>query len=210
MASNPQWARSLKEWMTQFNSWLDPAADETTLMPLAVFLDFRPVYGDEQLAELLKAYVFRQELAGVSRFLAQNVVSIPSPFTFLGRIYYGKKGLDIKHLGLLPIVNGIKALMLEAKIIADSTLERMDLLMQREILDPVTGEPLKEAFQFFYMLRLKHQLRQLRFGLMPDDYIKSNELHQLEKANLKECLRTVGNFQGLLKIRYGLVTEFDF
>lgn len=207
-ALNPQWVRSVTEWKKQFDSWLDPEAEEETLMPLTVFLDFRPVYGDEHLADILKAHVFQQELIGVSRFLARQVVSVASPLHFLGRIYYGKKGLSLKIFGLLPIVTGVKALMLEGKVVANSTLERLDLLTERGLLDTETSESLKEAFQTFYALRLKHQLRHIRLSLAPDDFVRPEELSQIEKANLKECLRVVDNFKALLRIRYGLQSEF--
>jgi len=207
VASNPEWAKNLQEWITQFDSWINPGAEESTLIPLMVFLDFRPVYGNSQLAKLLKSHVLQQEVKGVAKFLARNVISISPPFTFVGRIRYGKEGLDIKHAGLLPVVNGVKALMLEAKITANSTLERIDALVQQEFLEPATGETLKESFQFLHILRLKHQLRQYRFGLTLDNYIKASELNRIEKANLKECFKAIGNFQGLLGIRYGIGEE---
>jgi len=98
--------------------------------------------------------------------------------------------------------------MLDEGIIADDTITRIDILTKREILPPTIGEPLKEAFHFFSMIRLKHQLRQFQLGLVPDSYIKSSELHRIEKANLRECLKTMRSFQEHLKLKYALGAEY--
>lgn len=208
MASNPMWAKSLKDWMAYFDTWFEKLKDSLNRAHLAVFLDFRPVYGDESLANLLKTYVFEREAGDFPRILANAAISVPSPFTFLDKVKYGKNGLDIKHHGLLPVVSGIKALMLDKGIIADDTITRIDILTKREILPPTIGEPLKEAFHFFSMIRLKHQLRQFQLGLVPDSYIKSSELHRIEKANLRECLKTMRSFQEHLKLKYALGAEY--
>jgi CBS domain-containing protein len=85
MASNPMWRKSLEEWKKYFDSWINQPEGEN-LLNLALFLDLRPVYGDEKLAENLRSYVIEKSSATVARALAGTITMVAIPMTFLGRI----------------------------------------------------------------------------------------------------------------------------
>jgi len=203
MASNPMWRKSLEEWKKYFDSWINQPEGEN-LLNLALFLDLRPVYGDEKLAKNLRSYVIEKSGATAARALAETITMVATPMTFLGRIKYGKRGIDVKTQGLLPIVNGVKALAFEAKIPVTNTLERINSLIKRGVLSEETGNELKEAYQFLSILRLKHQLNQYLAKEEPDNYIKPEELTELEEKILKECFRIIADHKKFLSGKYFL------
>ncbi|MGP3667312.1 MAG: DUF294 nucleotidyltransferase-like domain-containing protein [Candidatus Bathyarchaeota archaeon] len=204
MASNPQWRKSLKEWKKYFDVWIG-FPDGDNLLRLALFLDLRPVYGDESLAQALNTYVLSRITMDCARSLAEVSASIASPISFFGGIKYGEKGLDIKHFGLFPIVTGVKSLIVEVKSPITNTLERIDFLVSKGVLTKKEGEELKETYKFILTLRLKHQLTQTLKGEEPDNYIKPSELTKFEENILKECLMVVSKHQKFLVSRFGLI-----
>ncbi|MCX8176101.1 MAG: DUF294 nucleotidyltransferase-like domain-containing protein [Candidatus Bathyarchaeota archaeon] len=206
MASNPQWRKSLGEWKKYFDSWIS-FPDGDNLIRLALFLDLRPVYGDESLTQALKTYVLDRINMNCARSLAKVSVSIVSPISFFGGIKYDEKGLDIKLFGLFPIVTGVKSLIVEAKSPVTNTLERIDFLVNKGVLTKKERDELKEAYMFLSTLRLKHQLTQTLKGEEPDNYIKPNELTKFEENILKECFRVISNHQKFLISRFGLITR---
>ena len=205
MASNPEWRKSLKEWKKYFNSWIR-FPDGDNLVRLALFLDLRPVYGDESLAQTLKTYVLDKIDTRSVRSIADMVANLASPISFFGRIKYGEKGLDIKLYGLFPISTGIKSLTLEAKSPITNTLERIDFLVDKGVLTRKIGDELKETYQFLSTLRLKHQLTQVLKGEEPDNHLKPGELTELEENILKECFRVVSDHQKFLISKFWLIT----
>ena len=58
MAGNPQWCLSLDEWKAKFTDWIvSPTPD--ALLNATIFFDFRPLYGEETLAERLREWLMR-------------------------------------------------------------------------------------------------------------------------------------------------------
>ena len=195
----------MEEWKKYFSSWIR-FPDGDNLVRLALFLDLRPVYGDESLAQTLKTYVLDKIDTRSVRSIADMVANLASPISFFGRIKYGEKGLDIKLYGLFPISTGIKSLALEAKSPITNTLERIDFLVDKEVLTRKIGDELKETYQFLSTLRLKHQLTQVLKGEEPDNHLKPGELTELEENILKECFRVVSDHQKFLISKFWLIT----
>ncbi|OGT87759.1 MAG: prohead protease, partial [Gammaproteobacteria bacterium RIFOXYA12_FULL_61_12] len=56
MASNPKWCLSLEEWQETFSTWIH-RGDAQVLMHSSIFFDFRPLYGQEELAHRLREWL---------------------------------------------------------------------------------------------------------------------------------------------------------
>jgi CBS domain-containing protein len=56
MASNPQWCQPLSVWKKYYSRWISTPTPEAVLRSL-IFFDFRPLYGNQLLAEQLRAYL---------------------------------------------------------------------------------------------------------------------------------------------------------
>ena len=53
MANNPRWCRSLPDWISGFDEWVQKSEPQE-IIDLSIFFDFRTVYGDAELTHELR------------------------------------------------------------------------------------------------------------------------------------------------------------
>jgi CBS domain-containing protein len=103
--------------------------------------------------------------------------------------------LDLKLRGVGMIVGLARLFGLEAGSPATTTLIRLRDAATQSSLDSTTAEELIAAFELFSLLRLRHQRRQIREGLKPDNLLALAELTPLERREMKEAIRVVERAQ---------------
>jgi CBS domain-containing protein len=133
MASEPKWNQSLSAWRDYFRLWFsDPVPEHVRY--LTVFLDMRPVCGDETMfAELAES--IRSSLTGQAlKLMAADAVEIQPPLGILG-IMGLSKGLNLKRYGIYPIVNGVRVLAMgHGMVEITNTKERLEALLEKRAL----------------------------------------------------------------------------
>ncbi|MFN3947242.1 MAG: DUF294 nucleotidyltransferase-like domain-containing protein, partial [Aquificaceae bacterium] len=109
MLSNPFWRRSLKEWKSAAKEWIEKPKSEN-ILNVAIFFDFRNVFGDQTLVEDLWRHILEtlKENPGFIPFLAVDAVRFRPPVGFFGDFAVEKSGehkgeIDIKKGGIFPI-----------------------------------------------------------------------------------------------------------
>ncbi|MEJ5300706.1 MAG: DUF294 nucleotidyltransferase-like domain-containing protein [Thermodesulforhabdaceae bacterium] len=203
MASNKNWHLSLEGWKELFRRWFEePTSDH--LRYLTVFLDMRPIYGDpEPLKELLD-HIYKSSTNQSIRLLAYDATVLNPPIGIWG-IKGLKQGIDLKKYAIYPIVNGIRVLSLDNKILEiTNTIERIQALRDIKAIGIQMSEDLKEAFDFMQTLRLRHQSKAIKYGKPADNNISAKELDTLDIIILKESLKITASFQKMLKSRYNI------
>jgi CBS domain-containing protein len=130
--------------------------------------------------------------------------------------------LDIKHGGLIPIVDLARWAAMAAGSTSGSgtsgtsgtsgaggagggssawgassasTLDRLRVAEAAGTLEGSQAQTLAEAFGFIFSLRLDHQVEQLRRGEVPDDFIDPKTLNPLARSYLREAFRAVAAVQ---------------
>ena len=98
---------------------------------------------------------------------------------------------DIKHGGLLPIVDLARYHALVGEIPANHTLDRLRAAADDGVLWETEARVLEEAFELFTALRLEHQVEQLEQGREPDDHIDPRQLDPLTRRYLRDAFREV-------------------
>ncbi|HCO39322.1 MAG TPA: cyclic nucleotide-binding protein, partial [Aquificaceae bacterium] len=75
MISNPFWRRSAKEWQSAVKDWIEKPKEEN-ILNVAIFFDFRNVFGDQSLTEDLWSFILQtlKENPGFLPFLAVDAV----------------------------------------------------------------------------------------------------------------------------------------
>jgi CBS domain-containing protein len=134
------------------------------------------------------------------RLLARFALSFRPPTGFLRDFVVEHSGerrgqLDIKHGGLIPIVDLARWAGMAAGAPSGSTVERLRAAEAAGTLESPEARTLMEAFGFVFSLRLDHQVTQLRRGEMPDDYIDPKTLNPLARSYLREAFRAVASVQ---------------
>jgi CBS domain-containing protein len=108
---------------------------------------------------------------------------------------------DIKHGGLLPVVNLARYGALAAEATTTSTIERLRAAAEAGTLNATDAATLEAAFDLFSELRLEHQLRLLEAGKEPDNLIDPKTLNPLTRRYLRDAFRAVSSVQRSLNTK---------
>lgn len=204
MASNPRWRQPLQSWIGYFQNWVCEAELHGTEDAL-LFLDMRPVSGEFSLyrglstqnRELLKdAAMFNSILAYVST-MHKPPLGFFREFV-LERTGEHKNQLDLKTFGTMPIANAARLFAVHAGIEHTNTSDRLSALTCASEQDAELFRDLNEAFEFLTLLRLECQLRQVREGQPPSNFVAPDSLTHLQRSLLKEAFRTISRAQSLI------------
>ena len=204
MASNPTWRVTLSQWGQYFRTWInEPEPD--ALLNAQTFFDMRPVYGDttlfEHLHEAVAAWAPRS-----SRFLAylaKQAQRFTPPIGFFRDFVLEGEGdhkdtLDLKAGGVAPVVQMARLFCLSKASGETNTLARLRGAAQAGALSPENAADLADAFEFINYVRVRHQVRQLKAGVTPDNHVPPSALSSFEKRHLRNAFQIIRKMQGAL------------
>jgi CBS domain-containing protein len=209
-AANPLFARSLASWHRAARSLSEDPTQEKALILVSVLTDNRAVWSTGGMAGdgLWEARPYPDH-PDLLRLLARFALSFRPPTGFLRDFVVEHSGerrgqLDIKHGGLIPIVDLARWAGMAAGIASASTLERLRAAEAAGTMESPEARTLMEAFDFIFSLRLDHQVEQLRRGQAPDDFIDPKTLNPLARSYLREAFRAVASVQANLAAELSL------
>ncbi len=209
-AANPLFARSLASWHRAARSLSEDPTQEKALILVSVLTDSRPVWSSSGTAGggLWEARPY-PEHPYLLRLLARFALSFRPPTGFLRDFVVEHSGerrgqLDIKHGGMIPIVDLARWAGMAAGVASASTLQRLRAAEAAGTMEGPEAQTLMEAFGFIFALRLDHQVEQLRRGQAPDDFIDPKTLNPLARSYLREAFRAVASVQANLAAELSL------
>ena len=196
MAMHPQWCQSLQAMKQQITAWID-IPNPRELLQVGMFFDFRPVYGDFEIAEMLKRHCLAQ-FRDKSRFfynLAQSTIAMKPPQGVMGQIVLessDKQGeyLDIKK-PLMTLTAIMRLWSLKYGISERNTMERLWALRTADVLPQSTAEEFSQALRFLMLLRIRNQLQQIHSGSRPSNHIAAENLSELDRTLLKKIFSAI-------------------
>ena len=202
-ASNPLFARPLSSWRAAARELSEDPTREKALILVSVISDSRPLWGEGEpgagvsVADSLWQARRHPDLL---RLLARFALQFRPPTGFLRDFVVEHSGerrgqLDIKHGGMIPIVDLARWAGMAAGVASCSTVGRLRAAEAAGTLDSPDARTLIEAFGFIFSLRLDHQVEQLRRGEAPDDFIDPKTLNPLARPYLREAFRAVASVQ---------------
>ena len=211
MVSNPYWCRKESDFKDLIFSWVNqPNGDN--FMNIAIFYDAVCVSGNRDLVLNLKEYLFK--VTGNTQTFYSHFAKVISSFDvplgfFDGFVFNNKENkhknqIDIKKGGIFIIVQGIRSLSLEYKLLNTSTAKRIQKLIELGELDAELGKELTMAFNFLTNLKLKSNLEKLDKKATIDNYINPNELNTMEKDLLKDSFKIVNKLKKKLEFHFKL------
>ena len=211
MVSNPYWCRKESDFKNLIYQWVnEPSGDN--FMNIAIFYDAVCVSGNIDLVIKLKEYLFK--VAGNSQTFNAHFAKVISSFNvplgfFDGFIFNSKdekkkNEIDIKKGGIFIIVQGIRSLSLEHKLLNTSTAKRIAKLTEINVLDPELAKELTMAFNFLTNLKLKSNLDKLDKKIAIDNYINPDNLNTMEKDLLKDSFKIVSKLKKKLEFHFKL------
>jgi CBS domain-containing protein len=199
-ASDLLFVRSEESWRRVARSWLEDPGQEKALILTSVLVDSRPVWGIHAGAPVAEEFGLAPSHPALLRLLARFALSYRPPTGFLRGLVVEHSGehsgrLDLKHGGLVPIVDLARWAAMSAGVTCTSTAERLRVAGDAGTLPLGDVHTLLEAHELIVGLRVEHQIEQLRAGERPDDYIDPAGLSQLTRSYLREAFRAVAAVQ---------------
>ncbi|MBA4372167.1 MAG: histidine kinase [Thermodesulfovibrio sp.] len=208
MAATPEWCQPLHIWKRYFTNWMRLPNPEAMLKAL-VFFDFRHLYGDPSLAEELRDHLGTL-VAGNRLFLgnmAGTIIKNVPPLGFLKTFIVEKSGehkneLNLKIKGITPLVDIVRLFSLEQGVRETSTFERLQAMKEGSSRIGDAADDIGQVLEFFLLLRIHNQFRQISTGKPPDNFMNPQELSNLEKKTMKEAFSLITALQGQIIERY--------
>jgi CBS domain-containing protein len=213
MAMNPRWCASLDEWKAAFANWID-RGDPDSLLAASVFFDFRVLWGEPRLADMLRADIAKRAQAN-SRFLKQmsdNALRNRPPLNWRGELQAaegdsGVEGVDLKMSGSVPFVDAARIFALAAGITATNTVERLVQAAAKRGIPAPEVPVWCDAFEYVQLLRLREQHRRMAAEGRNGDADNANvvplaTLSDLDRRILKEAMRQIRKVQQRLELDY--------
>ena len=208
MARNPKWRQPLRIWTKYFNTWIK-RPEPMALMLSSVFFDLRAICDPEGLFGELRERVLN--LCESDRifiaYMAANALKHRPPLGFFRKFVLIHGGdhnhtFDIKHRGVVPIVDLARVYALSAGLSEINTLERLEAAAGTSALSKDGAANLVDAAEFIGTLRMRHQASQLKRGEKADNFLSPDDLSPLERGHLKDAFSLINTMQESLGQRY--------
>ena len=199
-ASELRFVRSLESWQRAVASWIADPTQEKALILTSVLVDSRPVRGIHKGTPVADSFRPAPGNPALLRMLARFALSHRPPTGFFRGLVVEHGGehrglLDLKHGGVIPIVDLARWAGIAAGVTSASTVERLRVAGEAGTLSSGDAHTLEEAFDLVTGLRLAHQVQQLREGQEPDDYVDPARLSKLTRTHLREAFRAIASIQ---------------
>jgi len=201
MASNPQWRQPVSIWKRYFHNWITNP-DPKALMLACNFFDMRVVAGDPQLLEQVweTARPLAKQNSIFQRFLAANALITRPPLGFFRQLVIVDEQtqthrLDLKLSGLLVIADLARLHALTGGLTELHTLDRLEGAAQNGLISQDAALALRDAWRLLYTLRARHQDKQIRQGIPPDNCLNPARLSSLERGHLRDAFRVILDHQ---------------
>lgn len=209
MAVNPLWRKTLPQWIEQIGLW-SRKSNFVAIRLADIFFDFRPVWGDRELARAL-----RHEVTGIVRhnhfFLKQMFADQADHNVALGlfggfstekekREYRGQ--VNLKYTGTIPLVEGIRLLALREGVEETSTLGRIRALHEEGVLDTTEHEELSAAFHLMTDIMLRRQIEDFKAGKRVTYYVSPKALSKRDRSLLLEAMKAVDHLRKRVRLEF--------
>jgi len=210
MAASPLWRKPVAAWLAD----IDAAAarpDAAAVLAVSLLADLRPVAGDAGLVEVVVGHL-RLRLAEVpllTRGLAREALRFGPPTMFFGHLpveffRLGHGAVDLKRTAVFPLTIGVKALALDAGVVGEDTVSRLEALAGRGVIGTGLAGRLRTALGHVQAVRLAAQAEAFGQGRPMDNRIDLGRLSAASLEAFRVALRAIGELRAILEHHFGL------
>jgi len=208
MATTPKWRQPLQVWQGYFDEWIDNPTPQA-LLNSSIFFDLEGVRGRTEWAEQLYGRIVDKARSN-PRFLAcmaRNALLRTPPLGFFKEFVMEPSGqhsksIDMKRRGTAPLADLIRVHALAVGSLELNSFDRLQDVIDADILPQGRGQDLRDALEFISMVRIRHQALDLDAGQQPDNRIEPENLSDFERKNLKDAFQILSSAQKFIKYRY--------
>ncbi|MGX9357084.1 DUF294 nucleotidyltransferase-like domain-containing protein [Roseobacteraceae bacterium S113] len=204
MATNPRWRQPLASWRGYFDGWIATPNPEAQMLASVMF-DLRPIAGTEALFDDLKETTLLRA-ARNSIFVSHMIANSLKHATPLGllrgfatiRSGEHKNTIDLKHNGVVPVIDMARVYALQGKLTAVNTRARLQEARAAGVLSATGAKDLIDAYDLVATTRLEHQSVQIKHAMAPDNFMAPTTLSDFERGHLRDAFVVIRTMQSAL------------
>ena len=208
MATNTHWRQPLSQWKKYFSQWINKP-EPKALMHASIFFDMRGIHGEFNLVAELKQHInsMAQSNSIFLAHLAGNALHMSPPLGFFRRfvlVHDGKHDntLDLKHNGVVPIIDLARIYALAKGIDAVNTRQRLLAAAGQGDVSTSGADDLMDALELIGRVRCHHQASLIAADKPIDNFVSPDALSNLERNQLKSAFEIVRTMQEALGQRF--------
>jgi CBS domain-containing protein len=114
------------------------------------------------------------------------------------------EGMNLKKEGIFPLVHGVRSLAWAEHLTQTSTIARIEMLVEENVLNNQQGAELTQSLHFLMGLKLKAGLDEMALQKRVSGNVNVNQLSTLERDLLKDALGAVKRFKVFLRQKFKL------
>ncbi|MEX0319203.1 MAG: DUF294 nucleotidyltransferase-like domain-containing protein [Ruegeria sp.] len=201
MATNPRWCQPVRIWRDYFAGWIAKPNPEAQMLASVMF-DLRPIGGAFDLFADLQAETLKAASANsifVAHMISNSLKHTP-PLGLLRGFATIRSGehrntLDLKHNGVVPVVDLGRIYALQGRLPEAGTRARLKAAEAAGVLSPSGARDLLDAYDLIAETRLEHQAAMVKRGEKPDNYLAPTDLSDFERSHLRDAFVVVKTMQ---------------
>ena len=171
----------------------------------SVMFDLRPIGGDRSLFSGLQKQMLKRASQNsiFTAHMISNALKHQPPIGLLRGLATIRSGehrnqLDLKHNGIVPVVDLGRVYTLQGRLEVVNTRARITAAMSAGIISQVGGADLLDVYDLIAAMRLDHQVTQIKAGIKPDNYLDPSNLSDFERSHLRDAFVVVKTMQSAL------------
>ncbi len=211
MATNPRWCQPLQVWRDYFKGWIAKPDPEAQMLASVMF-DLRPIGGDQTLFADLQKKTLKQASKNsiFTAHMISNSLKHQPPLGLLRGLATIRSGehrnqLDLKHAGVVPVVDLGRIYTLQGRLTQVNTRARLEAAMAAGVLSSSGGADLLDAYDLIAVTRLEHQAAQIKAGEKPGNYLDPSQLSDFERSHLRDAFVVVKTMQSAVGAGKGAI-----
>ncbi len=201
MATNPRWCQPVSVWRSYFDGWIAKPNPEAQMLASVMF-DLRPIGGDTGLFADLQETTLRKasENSIFTAHMISNSLKHHPPLGLLRGLATIRSGehrnrLDLKHNGVVPVVDLARIYALRGRLKPVNTRARLEAAIDGGFVSKTGGADLLDAYDLIADMRLDHQAAEVRAGGAPSNFLDPAALSDFERSHLRDAFVVVKTMQ---------------
>jgi CBS domain-containing protein len=204
MAVTPRWRQPMRVWRDYFAGWIN-RPDPMAQMLSSVMFDLRPIGGETGLFADFQAETLEMASRNsifVAHMIANSLKHQP-PLGLLRGLATIRSGefknrVDLKHNGVVPVVDLGRVYALTGRLTPANTRARLEAAEDAGIISASGGRDLIGAYDMIARIRLENQANQIQSGRAPDNFLAPSDLSDFERSHLRDAFVVVRTMQSAL------------
>jgi CBS domain-containing protein len=212
MATAVRWRQPLAVWRQYFQNWIAKPDTEAQMLASVMF-DLRPIGGEPRLFYDLQADTLESASDNsifVAHMVSNSLKHTPPLGLFRGfatiRSGENKHRVDLKHSGVVPIVDLGRIYALQGRHRAANTRARLEAAIDGGQVSTTGGRDLLDAYDMIADIRLQHQAAQIKRGEKPDNFMAPTDLSDFERSHLRDAFVVVKTMQSAASQGCGILS----